>query len=897
MSAPAPGERLFRRLLRLYPKTFRDRYGTGMVEFYRDRRLAVPDRPGARARLWLRLIADTLLSSVAEHLSSEPRPVAGGRRKDGTMETLLQDLRGAIRGLARAPSFTGVVLVTLALGIGANAAIFSALEAVLFRPLPYRHAERTMVLWNGGSVEGTYTAVAAPEYFDYKEQLETFDNVAALRPQSATILGAEGDPERLSAYTVTPNIFELLGTESALGRSFRTGDGIPGGELVVVLSDGLWRRRFGGDPAVIGRQVNVAGLPRTVIGIMPSGVRFPDAPLDWLREPADLWIPSTLEQLRGDERGNQNLAVLARRAEGVSQAQVDADLGMLSGRFRSQWPDRYGKGAAQNWRIVSFSLQDQMVGSVKLALFVISSAVGVVLLIVCVNVANLLLARGALKRRDVAVRMALGAGRPRLVRQMLTESLVLGLGGGGLGLLLAWVGTPLLVRLSGGNIPRLEGAGMSIEVIGFSFGVSLLTGIGVGLIPALQQSRTELRSAMGEGSRGASDGIDRRRFRSALVAAQVAMALVILVAAGLLGRSFAALLKVDPGFSPDGVLALKLAIPRAKYDSAVKVISFYRRLAEQVASLPGVESAATIYPLPMGGDGWSGSLDVEGAPENPAPHAEYNVTSPGYFKTMRIPLQAGREFGPDDAQGMPNVAIVDDHFARKYWPAESPLGKRINVRGGPNDWITIVGVVGHVYRAGRSEAGEPQLYLPHAQYVQTQMVLVARASNGNAAGLASAVRSGLKEIDPELPSTRMHAAAELADKTLAPQRFNALLIGIFALVALGLASVGLYGVMSYLVAQRTREIGIRLALGGQPGDVRRMVLRESLAISLSGLAVGGIVSLAVSRLLTGLLFGVSPTDAATYTGIAVLLLLVAGIASYGPARRATRVDPVTALRN
>ena len=895
--SPDPGARLYRLLLRLYPAEFRHRYQDEMVEFYRARRDAAGSGVARTIGLWLRLSADVFAFAAAERATALSAFFRCPTRRENTMDTLIQDLRLALRGLARAPAFAAVVLLTLGAGIGAATAIFSVVNAVLLKPLPYRHAERTVVLWNAKADGPTYNAFSPAEYFDLTG-VRSFDAVVSIRGQSSTIIGDGGEPERLSAYMVTPNVFDLLGAPPLLGRTFRTGDGVPGTERVIVLSHGLWMRRFGGDRAVLGRQVNVGGFVRTIIGVMPPGIGFPDAPLGFLRDRADLWIPTTMEQYRAESRGNQYLAVVARVREGVTPAQAAAELETVSTRLRVAFPNYYAGPNVRVWRYAAVGLRDQMVGSARPALLVLTGAVALLLLIACVNVANLLLARGALRQRELAVRLALGANRSRLLRQLLTESTLLALGGGGLGVLLSWLGVPLLLRLDGGHIPRLEGTELSGTVLGFSLLVSLSTGLLMGLMPALQQSGTELRGALGEGSRGAGDGRERRRLRSTLVAAQVAMALVILVAAGLLGRSFAALTRVEPGFRAQGVVSLTLTLPRAKYDSAAKIVAFFDQLAPSVAAIPGVTEASGVYPLPLGEDGWSGSFDVEGLTPGPGdaePHAEYSIALPGYFHTMGIPLIAGREFSATDTRGGPRVAIVDERLAARYWPGQSAVGKRINAGEAAGVWATVVGVVGHVHRASLIQEGEPQLYVPYTQHVETTLSLVVRVG-GDPAALAPALRGALRAQDKDLPTGQLRTMDELLAGATARQRFNLLMIGVFAVVALGLASVGLYGVMSYLVSQRTREIGIRIALGGQPGDVRRMVVREGLLISVSGLVVGAAVSLALSKVVGRVLFGVRATDPPTYIAIALLLLIVAAVASYGPARRATRVDPLVALR-
>jgi len=811
------------------------------------------------------------------------------------MDTLRLDLRLALRQLRRAPTFAAIVVATLAIGIGANAAIFSVVDAVLLRPLPYRHADRMAVLWNTGETGLTYNSASPAEFFDFRDGLKAFDAVVAIRGQSMTLTGDGSEPETLSAYQATPNLFDALGATPELGRTFLPDEGAPGGEPVTVLSHALWIRRFGGDPKIIGRAIGVAGVLRTVVGVMPAGVRFPDAPLGWLRDRADLWIP--IQPPKGDSRGNQYLGLLARRREGATKAQADADLGIVSARLKAEFPSYYGP-PSKVWRMSAVPLVDQMVGSVRPALLVLTGAVGLVLLIACVNVANLLFARGAVRQREIALRLALGADRPRVVRQLLTESTILALAGGLVGVVLARLGVPLLARL-GADIPRLDGVRLSAGALAFSAAISLATGLLVGVAPGLRQSRADLREALGEESRGSTEGRPRRRLRSALVAAEMAMALVVLVAAGLLGRSFAALERVQPGFSPERVLTLQLSLPRSSYDSLFKVARFFGELAPDLAALPGVAEASAIYPLPMGGEGWSGSFDVEGrvpAANEPAPHAEYSVAMPGYFHSLRIPLVAGREFGASDTREAPQVAIVDEELAAKYWPNQSALGKRISTSGAPGDWATVVGVVGHVLKSGPMQKGEPQLYLAYQQSPERSMAMVLRAT-GSPMALAQAVRQVVKRHDPDLPTAAIQTMADLAANAVAPQRFNLLMLGVFAMVALVLASVGLYGVMSYLVSLRTREIAIRIALGGNPVDVRRRVVQESLLISAAGLAVGTLVSLALSSLMTRLLFGVSPTDLATYGAIGGLLLAVAALASYAPARRAARVDPLTALRD
>jgi len=816
-------------------------------------------------------------------------------------QELRMDVAFTLRTLRRSPLFTTVAVATIALAVGANTAIFSVLNAVLLRSLPYRHADRVAMVWNNNSrTTVAHTAVAVPEYFDLTAQLRAHDAVAAIRPQPSALIGDGGEPERVNAYVVSPNIFDLLGVSPSIGRAFGGDDGAPSATRVIVLSHALWMRRFGGDPKVIGKTVNLAGFVRTVVGVMPPDVRFPDAPLGFLRERADLWIPSTWESLRGDARGNQIIAVVVRRAANVSDARAKADLDAAAAQWRIDYPRRYASENAKEWSLDRVPIRDEMLGAVRRSLVVIAVAVGFVLLIACVNVANLMLARGATRQKELAIRLALGAGRARLVRQLITESVVLALAGGVIGLVLAWLGVRVLVQLGANELPRIADTTIDATVLVFSLSLSILTGIIVGIVPALQQSSDGAREGLNVkavGMAGRARGGDRLRL--ALVAAQVAMALVVLVGAGLLGRTFLALERVRPGFSADNVLSMQLTLGRPKYDSTYKLVNFYQQLVAKASASPGISQVSGGYPLPMSGDGWSGSYLVNGepsGPNDPVPHAEYAVTLPGFFQTLRIPLLAGRDFDATDTRDAPRVLIVDELLAKRHWPGQNPIGKEINQDGPGQPWWRVIGVVGHVYRAGPQSEGEPQLYLPYTQNTQSTLSIVARG-NGPATSLVQPLRAATRSLDPDLPIARLRPMSDLVSNAMARQRFNATLLGIFALTALLLASVGLYGVMAYVVSQRTREIGIRMALGGQPSAIRWSVLRQGVLVSLAGLVVGVVLSVAAARLLSGLLFGVQALDLPTYLGIGGLLLLVALLASYGPARRATRVDPLLALRD
>jgi putative ABC transport system permease protein len=818
---------------------------------------------------------------------------------------LRQDAVFAWRVLRKSPAFTGTALLTIAMGIGATTAIFSVVNAVLLRGAPYPHADRVVVVWNAYSTGPSEAAVAAAEFSDIRESSRAFEAVAALRPQTSSLSGSCGsgpgcEPERVIAYVVSPNLFDLLGVTPSLGRPFAEADGVTGAPRVVVLSDALWKRRFGADPAVVGQTVVVGALPRTVVGVMPPGARFPDAPVGFLRTPADLWIPYGWEQSRTDGRGNQVLGMLARRRAGVSNDQASADLDAISASFRRQFASRYAQPDVQ-WRLKAVPLNDQIVGDVRTSLLVLLAAVGVVLVITCANVANLMLARGTARRRELAVRSALGAGRGRLVRQLLIEAAMLVTVGGALSVGLAYAGVRGLIALDAGNIPLLDHAGLDAAVLGFAIAVTVVTGLLVGLVPALRQSTADPQMALGGAERSAGDGSVRHRLRRVLVIGEVTLAVVVLIAAGLLVRSFARMIATPIGFEPAGTVVAQIALPRAQYATGDKVIAFQREVLDRLRALPGAAAASAVYPLPMSDDGWGGTVIVENRPPGLSePHAEYAVAMPSYFSTLRIPIIEGREFTEADVTGAMLVAIVDEQFARQYWPGESAVGKRISPFGPlpANDprWTTVVGVAGHVRNGGPRNDGEGQLYLPALQKPEYTLYFVVRAT-GSEAPLPPAIRQTVRSLDSQLPIARLQAMPALVGRLLARERFNMLLLSIFGGVALTIAAVGLYGLLAFLVTQRTREIGIRLALGGRPGRVLRGVLGEGLILAGIGITLGCVAALGTAPALKGLLYAIEPTDPPTYAAIAGVLLVVAGAASYLPARRATRIDPVAVLRN
>lgn len=842
------------------------------------------------------------LAAVRAECRTLAHDVEDQMKRQDFWHQLWQDATYGVRTLRRAPLYTTIAVLTLAIGIGASTAIFSVVHAVLLRALPYRESDRVVAIWNaytkGGDV--THTAIAPAEFADVMDQNRSFDAVAAVSRAVANVTGSCGgsvtcEPERVGGYSVSPNLFTLLGSTPALGRTFADADGATGAEPVILLSHSLWMRRYGGDSAIVGRGININGRLRTVIGVMPATVRFPDAPIGFLRERGEFWVPYAWQNNRGEERGNQYLGFLARIRPNASTAEMRTDLETISARFRSSFADRYNSSTTR-WALDAIPLQEQMIGDVRRPLLVVLGAVLLLMLIACANVAHLSLARGAARRQEFAVRAALGAGRLRLVRQLLTESMMLGLGAGAIGIAIAVASTRGLVRLDPGTIPQLDATQVNGTVLLFALAVTVFCAVLVGVFPALRQSMTSVHDSLRAGRGGAAQ--PKRRVRSVLVVAEVAMALIILVGAGLLTRSFLALQRVDQGFSTGPTLTFAITLPRTRYDSAAKMIAFHDQLQARLATIPGVEAVSAIDPLPLGGSAWSGTFHVEGQPTAPgqeAPHGEYNVAMPGFVSTLGMRLVRGRDFDISDGPNAPMVVIVDDRLAEKYWPGEDPIGKRISSNGDTGPWAAVVGVVGHVHRSGPKNEGEPQMYFAYRQRVQTPLSYAVRTTV-DPLSIVRAVRTQVASLDADLPIARIASMAALESTALARDRFNALIFLVFAGTALLLAAIGLYGVMAYLVAQRQAELGIRLALGGKPRDVARLVIGDGMRMALLGIAIGTLASLALGRALDGLLFGTSATDPVTYTVIGATLAVVALLATALPARRATRSDPVDALR-
>jgi putative ABC transport system permease protein len=819
-----------------------------------------------------------------------------GVRGGGLMETFWQDIRYGVRVLAKNKGFTFVAVVTLALGIGANTAIFSVVNELLLRPLPYRDPERLVMLWEV-SPEGRHeNTVSRANFSAWREQGQSFEGMAAFSDQRLSLTGG-GEPEEVSVQLATPELFHILGVEPVLGRVLTEEDERDSGG--VVLSYGLWKRRYGGDPNILGQPVILNGGPVNVVGVLPAGFQWHIRQRSGTGRPAEIWavlkIPKQGQEGSGNWRG-RFLSVVGRLKPGVTAAQADAELKTIETRLGQDSP-RFNKGYSAE----VIPLRDQFVGNVRPALWILLGAVGFVLLIACANVANLLLSRAAAREKEIALRTALGARRSRIVRQLLTESLLLALLGSALGLALAWWGIRALVAISPRDLVNLQGVGLNLTVLGWTLAVSLLTGLVFGVAPALEATRVDLNDTLKEGGKGAGGQSARSRgLRSALVVAEVALALVLLASAGLMVKSFGRLRNINTGFDTDNVMTMVLRLPGAKYKEDAQYVNFFRQALERIRALPGVNSAGIVNYLPLyGGLGSATGFTIEGQPERPpgeGPSANVRVADSGYFGAMHIPLLRGRNFTDYEDAEARHVVVVSQSLADRYFPGGDALGKRILVVMSEEPSLTeIVGVVGDVRYDSLTGEAEPTVYMPHPELTYAFMTLVIR-TNGDPAEITPAVRRELAAIDPDQPVSDVRTMNEVMADTVARARFNTLLLGLFAGLATLLAAVGIFGVMNYAVTLRTREIGLRMALGAQPGRVLMLVLRQGLLLTLVGIGVGLAGALALTRLMSGLLFGVGATDPATYASIVVLLAVVSLVACYIPARRATRVDPLIALR-
>jgi len=794
------------------------------------------------------------------------------------MQTLWQDLRYGARMLLKNPGFTLVAVITLALGIGANTAIFSVVNAVLLRPLPYQEPERLVSFRSNQSVL---------DVADVKAWSQSFAEIGGNTQQPLDYTGS-GEPLQWVAGLVTGEFFRTLGAQPLLGRVITEEDDRRGGPFVIVLGHALWRRQFGAEPGVVGKNVMLSGNSYTVVGVMPADFKAP-------RGETEAWAPvQVVNPIAAAYRGVHFLQAYARLKPGVTLAQAQIEMGAIDKRMAEAFP-------AENKRrqTALIPLHDRVVGQVKPALLVLFGAVGLVLLIACVNFANLLLARAAARGQELVVRVALGARRRRLTRQLLTESVLIAMLGGAAGVALAIWGVDLLVAMKPADLPRLEAISVDARALLFTLAVSVLTGLVFGLAPVWQAARVNVSDALKEGGRGEA-GAAKHRLRSALVVIEMALALVLLAGAGLLIRSFWQLRNVQPGFNPDNLMTMRIELPESRYQRAPAQAQYRRALLEEVNSLPGAQ-AALVSETPLSGEYLTHDFLVEGQQLSAGEEPDVQTLSVegDYFRVMQIPLLSGRDFTSQDNENAPLVGIINRSLARRFFNEEDPLGKRVRwARGDPKNWITIVGVAGDIKHSGLDEPEEPALYTPYPQSGaawKRWMNLVVR-SESDAAELAGAVKSRVWRVDGLIPVTRARTMMEVMGASVEARRFNMLLLGVFAAVAMLLAAVGIYGVMSYAVTQRTREIGVRIALGARPRDVIGMVVVRGLILTSIGAAAGVALSLALTRLMSGMLFGVGAKDPLTFASVSLLLAGVALLACYIPARRAAKVDPMVALR-
>lgn len=801
------------------------------------------------------------------------------------MRTLLQDLRYAMRMLVKRPGFALVAIFTLALGIGANSAIFSVVNAVLLRPMPFQEPDRLIKLWESFA-RGGFGTVSVPNLKDWREQNSVFTGIAAYQTAGFSLLVGDSS-ERIPAATVSANFLEVLGVQPQLGRGFIAGEDEPGRNRVAILSQALWQRKFNEDPNIVGKKILLGGESYEVVGVMSPRFRYPS-------RLTELWVPLDVPPQLQANRGNHWLISFGRLRPGVTLDQAREQMVAIAKRLEDQYKDNQ---AGRSVRLIP--LQEEVVQNVRPALFVLFGAVGLVLLIGCVNVANLLLARAAGRRREIAIRVALGAGRARLIRQFLTESVLLSIVGGVLGLVIAKWGVSILVALASSVLPRASEIGLDNRVLGFTFGLSILTGIAFGLAPALQSSRSDVQTALKD-SGNAGSSPQRNRLRGWLVVAEVSAAMVLLIGAGLLLKSFWRLQQMDAGLRPENVVTMSLALPQAKYPNADATVKFHQQLLQRVSTLPGVEAAGMINLLPLQQWGYNGDIYIEGdAPYPPgqAPIAEFRTVSGNYFQSLGVPLVAGRWLEEHDTAKAPQVILINQALAKTYLAGRNPIGTHLLQNGQPT--ITIVGVVGDVKQSGLMQAARPEIYTPYQQAGDSNtrgMSLVIRTV-GEPNAIVGAVRGELRGIDPNQPVYNVKTMSTVIDESVSDRRLNMTLLSTFAVLALVLASIGIYSVMSYTVTQSTREIGIRMALGARSSQVLKLILGHGLMLTIVGVVIGILGAFGLTRLLASLLFGVTATDPIIFASVPVLLVIVALLACYLPARRAMKLDPVVALRN
>ena len=875
-------ERVYRQLLRLYPADFRRRFADDLQELFRDAHRAAAARgAGARAAFWMRIVKDATVTAVAERF--DPSQVSPQRGP--LMEGLLQDVRYALRMVARRPALSVIIVLTLALGIGANTAIFSLVNTVLLRPVPFRDPDRLVAIREQQVERGMTRPVIPANFFEWKRRAVSFEDVAWSRDGMFALTG-DGEPESIIGYRFSHNMLEVLGVQPVLGRNFTVQEDTAGGPRVVLLSDKLWRRRYGADPGILGRTLTLNGIPYTVIGVMSPTFNHPQR--------SELWTPLALSS---EQMASRNIAILrlvGRLKPGVSREQAHDELSSMYQELAARYPET-NKGMSPSVAEMRSS------GDAKPLLLILFAGVAFVLLIACANVANLLLADASSRRRELALRSALGATRYRVIRQMLTESLLLALAGGALGTLVTWWTKDGLVILFPANIanlnlPDVERIDVGAGVFLFAAATSVLTGLLFGILPAWNVARSNLQGALKDGERGGSGS---RRTHSVLVVAEVALSIVLLAGALLMVQSFVRVQRLQFGFQAEQVMTGRVILPEYRYPDGARVAAFARDVLPRLQAIPGVESAGIVTYLPL--SGWSGWQDfaIEGRRAltgAEAPSGGVQFASEDYFRSMGIPVLSGRTFTPRDNFSAPRVVAVNQTMAQRYWPGQNPVGQRIVVqsKSGPLPH-EIIGVVGDVRSAGLEEPVEGELYFPLAQNPSTIMCITLKTSVPPAS-LAGQLRAAVWSVDPQQPVTYVMPLRDLAAESLAFRRAGMILAGAFGGLALVLAAIGIYGVLSYSVSRRTREIGIRMALGATRGGVASGILREGLVMTAVGIAIGLTAALVLSRFMASVLFDVKPGDPLTYVAVAVILLGVAALSTLLPARRATGVDPLIALR-
>jgi putative ABC transport system permease protein len=810
------------------------------------------------------------------------------------MQTLLQDIRFGLRVLFKNPGVTLVAVIALTLGIGANTAIFSVVNAVLIRSLPYEEGDRLAIVWeNRQTGKGNpQNVINLGNFFDWKEQNNVFSDMAAFFDLNRNLTG-DGEPEEVPGQIATTNLFSLLGVKPILGRTFAPEEGKPGEAKVVVIGYDLWQRRFGGDPHIVGRNITINNEQNEIIGVLPADVGWHVQKGSMIKKAPEIWSPWQVANELRERRGRFARAV-ARLKPGVTQEQAQNEMNIIGARLTQQYPE-----FNTNWGVNVVPLRTQFTGEIRKPLLILLGAVGFVLLIACANVANLLLARAASRRKEIALRAGLGASRWRIARQLLTESVLLSTLGGVFGLLLAWWGTKALIALSPPGLMDLRNVVVNLPVLGFTFGLTLLTGIVFGLVPALEAARFDLTDSLKEGGKNIGGGARSQRLRNLLVVTQVALALVLLVGAGLLTKSFNRLQSVEAGFEPNNLLTMQINLPGRKYDDDRKVIDFFKRAIEQLQGIPGVEVAGANSFLPFAGPHSGTNIQLEGQPKRPSGQELSTgvcVTDANYFQVMRIPLKRGRLFTTQEATEMRHVVVVNEAFVRQNLPGQDPLGKRVTINmKNENVPSEIIGVVGDNKHMGLDTEVEPMSFWPHPELAFTSMTLVIR-TQGEPTSIAFAARNTIRNLDPEQPVGEVSTMNNLMAKSIARSRFNATLLAVFSIVALVMAAVGIYGVISYSVQLRTHEIGVRMALGAQRRDVLSLVVKRGVVLGLIGVTVGLLAAFGLTRLMASLLFEVTTTDTTVFAAVSGALFLVTLVACYVPARRATKVDPLVALR-